>query len=334
MIEKLNDKISSDKSSEAILDNIIAKLHQESRHLRVWSIVMSIYGDAVMPYGGAISLKGLSLILTRMNIGTGALRTAMSRLARDGWMERFRARNTSFYRISNHMQQDIQQASLQIYAYPDDDYIWQGHWQLAIPQRQALTPKILEDMQVMGFIPLNALLYIRFVTADEKLPNHADIIFMQAQGKDFKGKDFKGKDFKGKDFKGKDFKGKDSKGKDSKGQDYNPQLIEMVEKNHKGSKLYQILSAEFLALADNLDGGGALVGLDALVARILLIHYWRRAVLADNSTHIANPFRHNAHLLTKKIYHHLQDESETWLKNSACIDKSLLQKNIINQRFK
>ncbi|MCH9852277.1 MAG: hypothetical protein K0U45_02105 [Alphaproteobacteria bacterium] len=304
MIEKLNDKASSDKSSEAILDNLIAKLHQESRHLRVWSIVMSIYGDAVMPYGGAISLKGLSLILTRMNIGTGALRTAMSRLARDGWMERFRARSTSFYRISNHMQQDIQQASLQIYASPEDGYIWQGNWQLAIPQRQALTSKILEDMQMMGFIPLNALLYIRFVKPDELLPNHADIIFMQAQGSD------------------------------CKGQDYNPQLIEMVEKNHKGSKLYQILSAEFRALADNLDDGGSLVGLDALVARILLIHYWRRAVLADNSEHFANPFRHEAHLLTKKIYHHLQDESEAWLKNSACIDKSLLQKNIINQRFK
>ncbi len=298
----------SDKTSEAILDNIIAKLHQESHHMRVWSIVMSIYGDAVMPYGGAISLKGLSLILTRMNIGTGALRTAMSRLARDGWMERFRKDSNSFYRISKPMQQDIQQASLQIYASPDDDYIWQGHWQVAIPQRQALTPKILEDMQMMGFIPLNALLYIRFVKADELLPNHADIIFMQAQASDR------------------------NKG-DCKGNDYNPQLIEIVEENHKGSKLYQILSVEFRALADNLDGGGRLAGLDAVVARILLIHYWRRAVLADNSAHIANPFRHNAHLLTKKIYQHLQTESERWLQDSGCIDQTLPQTNIITNRF-
>ncbi len=299
MIEKPNDKTSSDKSSEAILDNIILQLHQESHHLRVWSFVMSIYGDAVMPHGGVISLKGLTIILTRMKIVSGALRTAMSRLARDGWMERFRARNTSFYQISQSMQQTIQQASLQIYAPPQRDYVWQGNWQLAIPHRQTLTPKILEDLQQMGFISLHALLYIRFVAPDELLPNKDDIIFMKAEA-------------------------------DSS----NPNILAMIQQNHKASGHYQNLSRQFQPLIDNLDKGGMLIGLDALVARILLIHYWRRAVLADESQNFANPFRHEAHLLTQKIYHHLWEESEAWLMQSDCIDKESQTKNISNKRFK
>ena len=66
----------------AILD------HLRREPSRTWSIVITIYGDAIVPRGGAVWLGTLEAILAAMEIGGGVVRTAMSRLAADGWLER------------------------------------------------------------------------------------------------------------------------------------------------------------------------------------------------------------------------------------------------------
>src|SRR6056297_3639725 len=68
--------------------------------LRVWSVIITIFGDAVQPRGGTVSAEALGRITRLMEIRPEALRVALFRLARDGWIERRQEGRKSFYRLS------------------------------------------------------------------------------------------------------------------------------------------------------------------------------------------------------------------------------------------
>ncbi len=106
----------------------IARLHGTGR-LRVWSLAVTIFGDAVAPRGGAIAMGDLSAVLERLGAESGAIRTAMSRLARDGWVSRTRAGRRSYYALSDSALTSTRAASPRIYAVEPPD--WDGTWTIA-----------------------------------------------------------------------------------------------------------------------------------------------------------------------------------------------------------
>ncbi|MDG1128787.1 PaaX family transcriptional regulator C-terminal domain-containing protein [Seohaeicola saemankumensis] len=99
------------------LDHVIAALHTESR-LRVWSLVITVFGDCVQHRGGAISTARLGRLLGRIGVEPGALRTALSRLGRDGWVDSERAGRISHYRLSPSGLARFSEATSRIYAAP------------------------------------------------------------------------------------------------------------------------------------------------------------------------------------------------------------------------
>ncbi len=96
------------------LQPFLDALHATGR-LRVWSIVITVFGDAVEHRGGQIALRDLQRITDRIGIGEGALRTAMSRLAKEGWVEREKDGRNSTYRLSADRQLETADASKVIY---------------------------------------------------------------------------------------------------------------------------------------------------------------------------------------------------------------------------
>ena len=91
------------------------RLHAQGR-LRVWSIVITIFGDAITPRGGVVPLADLLTVTSRMGIEGGAVRTAMSRLAKEGWVERRRQGRTSHYALTPHGKETFLTATRRIYA--------------------------------------------------------------------------------------------------------------------------------------------------------------------------------------------------------------------------
>ncbi|KGM32376.1 phenylacetic acid degradation protein, partial [Inquilinus limosus MP06] len=86
---------------------------------RTWSIIITVYGDAVVPRGGSLWLGTLSAFLHAIDIGDGVVRTAMSRLAADGWLERSRVGRNSFYRLAERGRETFRTATEHIYnAHP------------------------------------------------------------------------------------------------------------------------------------------------------------------------------------------------------------------------
>lgn len=120
------------------LDPVITALHAESR-LRVWSLVITVFGDCVQHRGGAMSTARLGRLLGRIGVEQGALRTALSRLGRDGWVDSARSGRLSYYRLSASGLTRFTEATSRIYAAPQTVPVtdWavstQGTAQTALP---------------------------------------------------------------------------------------------------------------------------------------------------------------------------------------------------------
>lgn len=96
---------------------LIDSLHGEGR-LRVWSLVITVFGDLVQHRGGQISSSRLGRLLGRVGVEPGAMRTALSRLGRDGWVESRRQGRSSLYRLSRQGIARFAPATSRIYAPP------------------------------------------------------------------------------------------------------------------------------------------------------------------------------------------------------------------------
>ncbi len=124
---------------------LIASLHAEGR-LRVWSLVITAFGDLVQHRGGAISTARLGAVLGRIGVEPGALRTALSRLTRDGWVERRRAGRFSIYRLSAKGSEQFAPATTRIYAPPRLTPV--ARWSLAL--RLSGSGQISADLTPLG----------------------------------------------------------------------------------------------------------------------------------------------------------------------------------------
>ena len=98
-----------------------ANLLQTETPLRVWSLIVTIFGDAVMNRGaiaapGPIWIAELMALLDLLGIDAGIARTNLSRLVANGTLERDKSGRNTFYRLSSASRADFAEASKQIYA--------------------------------------------------------------------------------------------------------------------------------------------------------------------------------------------------------------------------
>ncbi len=55
---------------------------------RAPSLIITVWGDAIAPHGGAVMLAGLIALLAPFGINERLVRTSVFRLAREGWLQR------------------------------------------------------------------------------------------------------------------------------------------------------------------------------------------------------------------------------------------------------
>ncbi len=97
------------------VDQLVVRLNS-TRKLRVWSLIITFFGDAVVPRGGSVSARTVQVLLGRMGIEAGAVRTAFSRLTNDGWVVREKLGRSSFYHLSPTGLEPFAAATDRIYA--------------------------------------------------------------------------------------------------------------------------------------------------------------------------------------------------------------------------
>lgn len=267
---------------------MIARLHAGER-LRVWSIVITVYGDAVAPRGGLLWLGALQALMARLDIEAGALRAAMSRLAADGWLTRQRLGRKSYYALAEAGRRDFDLATRRIYA--SAPVAWNGRWTLCITPEESPANRDARrrTLRGLGFGTVAPTVFLRpeIEGAPDASPAVAGTTLFTAEG--------------------------------DGAADY-ADLARTAWPLEAAAESYRSIVARFSSLSDALDEGSALDPLDALAARSLLIHDYRRAALRDPL--LPDSLRPEpwpgeaARQLVAGLYRRLLPASEAWL--DAC----------------
>jgi phenylacetic acid degradation operon negative regulatory protein len=95
------------------LSRIIGRFKREPS--RTGSLIITVFGDAILPRGGSVWLGTLLRFLAMLEIDGGVVRTAMSRLASDGWLARDKVGRKSFYRLAAPGRERFDQAVQHVY---------------------------------------------------------------------------------------------------------------------------------------------------------------------------------------------------------------------------
>lgn len=98
-----------------VFRNCVSALTRDGQH-RVWSLIVTIFGDLAQNPEERISGAVLSRILGEVGVRPEAMRVALHRLRKDGWIESERAGRASLYHLSAHGRAQSAAASPRIYA--------------------------------------------------------------------------------------------------------------------------------------------------------------------------------------------------------------------------
>ncbi len=251
-----------DPLADALIAPFLQALHARGR-LRVWSIVITIFGDLVQPRSqpGAparLAFSDLGRLTDSLGIAPGALRTAISRLTKEGWLERHKTGRNAWYQLSDSGASSTMSAGQRIYA--DNTASSVERWRLEVYKN----PELAASAALTSpHIPLGDQLVLTPIGASQ---GHKSV---QARGQ--------------------------SRGQ-SRDQDANPigggatlvfegtitALPDWLQDSLVDPGVtqdYRELATLLTALADDKTRLEALAPHEATVLRCLLLHFWRRLVL-------------------------------------------------------
>jgi phenylacetic acid degradation operon negative regulatory protein len=153
------------RSGEAARERIAAWIRAElARHPpRAKSLVVTVWGDAIAPRGGAVWLGGLIRLLAPLGLNERLVRTSVYRLTQEGWLEAQQNGRRSRYRLTTAGRQRFEHAYRRIYAPPPTD--WQGRWEIVLASAPTLAPaqrrSVLQELAWEGFGRLAPGVFIR-----------------------------------------------------------------------------------------------------------------------------------------------------------------------------
>ncbi len=273
------------------LARIIQQLKREPS--RTGSIVITVFGDAIVPRGGSVWLGTLLEFFRELDVDASVVRTAMSRLAADGWFERNRIGRNSFYRLVQSGRQTFDIATKHIYGPPASD--WTGRFELLLIGNGGDRDAAREALKNAGFgSPLPG---VWVAPSGVPVPEEAaGAIRLEVSAEDDSGR----------------------------------RLLSESWPLDRTADAYQKFMKTFEPLHGWIGRGERLTEVDAFTARILLIHHYRRVVLRDPLLPTALlpadwPGR-AARTLCGEIYRALLPASEQWLDRNATNENGPLPK--------
>src|SRR6186713_1529331 len=282
------------------LARIIQQLKREPS--RTGSIVITVFGDAIVPRGGSVWLGTLLEFFEQLDIDASVVRTAMSRLTADGWFERNRIGRNSFYRLVQSGRQTFDIATKHIYGPPATD--WTGRFELLLIGNGEDRDASREALRNAGFgSPLPG---VWVAPSGVPVPDEAvGAIRLEVSAEDDSGR----------------------------------RLLSASWPLDRTADAYLKFMKTFEPLRAAIARGTDLSEADAFTARILLIHHYRRVVLRDpllpDSLLPADWPGRAARALCGEIYRALLGPSEQWLDGHGTNEKGPLPpaRKLLERRF-
>ncbi|KIN62748.1 PaaX domain protein [Sulfitobacter noctilucicola] len=118
---------------------------------RVWSLMISLFGDLVQDEGQTISGPTLSAIMAALHVKPEAARVALHRLRNDGWIDSDKLGRISRHSLTAKGRAESAAASPRIYATPQ---LSDGAWQVIVTQGPD------DTMDGLGFVQIIPRVYV------------------------------------------------------------------------------------------------------------------------------------------------------------------------------
>ncbi len=252
----------------------------KSEPSRTGSLIITFYGDAILPRGGSVWLGTLLAFLELLAIDGGVVRTAMSRLAADGWLEREKIGRKSYYKLAADGRERFESGVRHVYQAHASD--WEGRLELLLIGNGADRESSRAALGEAGFgSPMPG---IWVAPAGVPVPAAAgDVIRLDVFASDEMGR----------------------------------RLIGEAWPLAGIGGAYRDFIDAFTPLQTWLGGSEQLSPADAVLARVLLIHQYRRVLLRDpllpGALLPADWPATEARALCARIYQALLPASEQWL---------------------
>ena len=143
-------------SSRPPIVNTLLTRFRRQQPMRAGSLIITIFGDAIAPRGGAISLQSLIELTAPFGLAERLVRTSVARLAADDWLATRKVGRLSEYRLSDTGRRRFSEATRRIYACPVAH--WSGRWTLVLLSGLDTTVRqqIREALRWEGFGELEA----------------------------------------------------------------------------------------------------------------------------------------------------------------------------------
>jgi phenylacetic acid degradation operon negative regulatory protein len=165
---------------------------RRQRPLRAGSLLVTIFGDSIMPLGGVVTLASLIRLAAPFGISERLVRTSVARLAQDGWLANRRDGRLSEYRLTESGRERFAAATRRIYA--SNPTTWSGTWTLVLlPVGAAGRGELRKELRWLGFgqIEPGVLVHATLGLAETRsacarLPGGDRVLVFAATGQDRK----------------------------------------------------------------------------------------------------------------------------------------------------
>lgn len=223
------------------ISNLLKQFHAR-KPARIWSLIVTLYGDAIVPRGGSLWIGSLIGMMGLFKVDAGHVRTAVSRLSSDGWLASTKRGRASYYRLSRSGEDEFLQATQRIYsAVP----VRHGELRVvAIGLAAGDAAALRAELKAAGYAPVSPSIHVGLGDLPETLSQREGLFLLTPQDKD------------------------------------RHALAAAAFGTDDVSKAYADFIAQFTPLAAWLRVASP-SDEEALIARTLLIHAFRRVVLRD-----------------------------------------------------
>ncbi|HEU5044742.1 MAG TPA: PaaX family transcriptional regulator C-terminal domain-containing protein [Nocardioidaceae bacterium] len=135
------------------------------------SALFDLYGDHLRARGGRAPVAALVRILAPLGIAAPAVRTAISRMVRQGWLEPVRLDGGPGYRLTGRARKRLDDAAARIYRTRSST--WEGSWDLLVVgpvAHRAARERLRSGLAFLGYAPLSDSTWISPFASPEVEP--------------------------------------------------------------------------------------------------------------------------------------------------------------------
>lgn len=141
------------------------------QNLNTRSMIFTLYGDYIHHYGGEIWIGSLIRLMEEFGHNPQAIRAAISRMSKQGWVQSRREGNKSYYYLTEIGKKRMDEASKRIFKLKSSE--WDGSWRMLIysipEEKRSIRDELRKELIWSGFGSLTFSCYISPNSLEEQV---------------------------------------------------------------------------------------------------------------------------------------------------------------------